>query len=219
MIVFLVQVGRNRFELYSETEEDSAGAVPRRDDGFLRRASHRWHELVERARRGHPAGRIARWRDAAVCRLAETIAEQRTLWSLREAQQATARYPSMLDEPGARTILIGALAEARRHHLRWLLVDFVLFVISGAFALIPGPNVLAYYLAFRLIGHIQSWRGARHAMDRTVWTCEPDDRLQELAALVDQPREARASRVAAIAAQLNLTRLSAFFDRVAVRSG
>ena len=87
------------------------------------------------------------------------------------------------------------------------------------FALIPGPNLLAYYLAFRVIGHIQSWRGARHAMERTRWTLESDDHLAELAALVEQPREVRASRVAAIAEQLNLSRLSAFFDRVAVRSG
>ncbi len=218
MIVFLVPVDRSRFELYSETDEDS-GQAPRRPDGFLRRVSARWHDVVEHARRGGARGRLARWRDAVVCRLAETIAEQRTLWALREAPHATVRYPSMLDEAGARTILLTSLGDARRHHLRWLIIDFVFFVLSGLLALVPGPNLIAYYLAFRVIGHVQSWRGARHAMDRTVWTFDADDRLAELAALVDQPREARASRVAAIAAQLNLSRLSAFFDRVAVRSG
>jgi hypothetical protein len=219
MMVYFVPVGRGRFELYSETEDDSGAAVPEGRDGFLRRASARWHELVERARRGGANGRIGQWRDAVICRLAETIAEQRTLWSLREAQEATLRYPSMLDGPTAQSILMKSLADARRHHLRWMLVDFVFFVVSGLFALVPGPNLIAYYLAFRVIGHVQSWRGARHAMDHTKWTCEADDRLAELAALADQPREARAPRVAAIAAQLNLSRLSAFFDRVAVRSG
>jgi hypothetical protein len=218
MIVFLVPVGRERFELYSETEEESA-APPRREDGWLRRASVRWHELVERARHGRPSGRLARWRDAIVCRLAETIAEQRTLWALREAQHATARYPSMLEAGVARDVLMRSLSHARGHHLRWLVIDLVFFIASGLFALVPGPNILAYYLAFRLIGHIQSWRGARHAMDRTEWTCEPDDQLRELATLADQPRETRAPRVAAIAARLNLSRLSAFFDRVAVGSG
>ncbi|MGE0702930.1 MAG: hypothetical protein AB7P22_03230 [Vicinamibacterales bacterium] len=222
MIVFLVPVGRSRFELYSETEEPRDEGEQRPEGGIrrrLRQASLRWQELVERARRGTATGRIARWRDVIVCRLAETIAEQRTLWALREAAEATARYPSILGPDVARGILTTSLSEARRHHLRWLIVDFVFFVVSGLFALIPGPNLLAYYLAFRVIGHVQSWRGARHAMDRTRWTCEADDRLAELAALADQPREARASRVAAIAAQLNLSRLSAFFDRVAVRSG
>jgi len=219
MIVFLVPVGRSRFELYSETEDESAAAATEREDTFLRRAGARWHELVERARRGGAPGRMGRWRDAVICRLAETIAEQRTLWSLREAAEATVRYPSMLDEAEARSILSSSLTSARSHHLVWLIVDFVFFVASGLFALIPGPNLIAYYLAFRVIGHVQSWRGAKHAMEHTTWTYAADDRLAELAALVDQPRDVRASRVAAIAAQLNLSRLSAFFDRVAVGSG
>jgi hypothetical protein len=86
------------------------------------------------------------------------------------------------------------------------------------FFFIPGPNLVAYYFAFRFVGHLQSWRGARQAMEAIAWTLEPDAGLAELAALADMPREARAPRVAAIAAQLNLQRLSAFFDRVAVPS-
>src|SRR5436190_1733744 len=79
----------------------------------------------------------------------------------------------------------------------------------------PGPNVIAYYLAFRVVGHFNSWRGARHGTARTAWSLHLDANLGELASLVDQPRELRASRVEAIAARLNLRRLSAFFDRVA----
>jgi hypothetical protein len=222
MIVYQVPTGRNRFELYSEADESREHHADHEDGPIrrrLKRAGARWQELVEHSRRGSGRGRFARWRDLVVCRLAETIAEQRTLWALREAGSAVCHYSSVLQKDVARSILMNALSDARRHHLRWLVVDFILFVVSGVFALIPGPNLIAYYLAFRVIGHIQSWRGARHAMDETTWTLEADDRLAELAALVDQPRETRASRVAAIAAQLNLSRLSAFFDRVAVRSG
>jgi hypothetical protein len=123
-----------------------------------------------------------------------------------------------VDAERARSILMDLFGQARRHHLRWLFVDLFLFLASALFALIPGPNLIAYYLAFRLIGHIQSWRGTRHAMDQVTWTFEPDGGLAELAALADEPREVRASRVKAIADRLNLPRLSAFFDRVAVRS-
>jgi hypothetical protein len=91
-------------------------------------------------------------------------------------------------------------------------------VASGPVALVPGPNFIAYYLAFRVIGHVQSWRGARQGMSRVAWTVESDAELAELGLLVDMPREARAPRVAAIADRLNLRRLSAFFDRVAVPS-
>ncbi len=110
------------------------------------------------------------------------------------------------------------LAHARRHHLRWFIIDLILFIGSGILFFVPGPNLVAYYIAFRLVGHLQSWRGARQAAETIAWTFEPDPGLAELASLVDVPRETRAPRVAAIAERLNLPRLTAFFDRVAVPS-
>ena len=108
-------------------------------------------------------------------------------------------------------------AAARQHHLRWFVIDLTLFAASGVVFFVPGPNLIAYYFAFRFIGHLQSWRGARQALQRIAWQFVPDDDLAELASLVDVPRETRAPSVAAIAARLNLGRLSAFFDRVAER--
>jgi hypothetical protein len=220
--VFLVPAGRERFELYSEAPEEPDEA-PGRHEGRFRhwahRASVRWHALTDTARRGGAdRGRFARWRDTIVSRLAETIAEQRTLWALRDKTAATMRCPSTLDANRAQAILTTVLADARRHHLRWFIIDVTLFVISGILFFVPGPNIVAYYIAFRFVGHLQSWRGACRAMERITWRFEPDPGLAELASLVDLPREARAPRVAAIAERLNLPRLTAFFDRVAVPS-
>lgn len=221
MVVFLVQVGRQRFELYSETPDEPV-VEPGRHEPFYTRWLHamqvQWHALVDAARRGTGRGRFRRWCDAAVCHLAESIAEQRTLWTLRHHRSATTRYPATVDDARALAILRGVLGHARHHHLMWFLVDLALFVATAIIAIVPGPNVLAYYMLFRVIGHLQSWRGARHAMDTVTWTMVEDKGLAELAALVDVPRDARASRVAAIADRLNLPRLSAFFDRVAVPS-
>jgi hypothetical protein len=221
MIVYLVPAGQDRFELYSEAGEEPNPA-PAREDGRLRRWAHhasvQWHQLVETARRGRAAGRFARWRDAVVCRLAENIAEQRTLWALRSQTAAILRFPASIPQARAQSELNKAIAEARRHHLRWLVIDTVLFVSSVVFFFVPGPNIVAYYFLFRLIGHLQSWRGARQAMEQVVWTIEPDPGLAELASLVDLPRAERGPRVAAIAARLNLPRLASFFDRVSVPS-
>jgi hypothetical protein len=218
MIVYLLPVGRDRFELYSEPPEES-GAAPHPGAGRLRQWGHaanlRWHDLVDTARRNRSTGRIARWRDAVVCRLAETIAEQRTLWALGPLSEATLLFPASLRAQDARAALDRALAAARRHHGIWLAVDIVLFVGSAVLAIVPGPNVIAYYLGFRAVGHWLSWRGARAAVNAIAWTLEPDPSLAELAALVNVPSEVRASRVDAIAARLNLHRLSAFFERVA----
>ena len=221
IIVFLVPAGRDRFELYSEAPDESP-AGPAKHDRVFRRWAHgvsvRWHALVEAARHGNPAGRFARWRDRVVSRLAETIAEQRTLWALRDQSSVVLRCPSSLEADRVRAVLDALLAHARRHHLRWLIIDLILLIASGILFFVPGPNLVAYYIAFRLVGHLQSWRGARQAAETIAWTFEPDPGLAELASLVDVPRETRAPRVAAIAERLNLPRLTAFFDRVAVPS-
>lgn len=222
MTVYLVPVGRDGYDLYSEAPDEPVEA-PGRHEGFRQRWTHaasvRWHEVVDTARRGPAVGRLARWRDTIVCWLAESIAEQRTLWALRDQTSATVHVPATLDAAAARSALNGLIARRRKYHRRWLVVDLVLSIVTGVFFFfIPGPNLIAYYFAFRLIGHLQSWRGARQATERIRWTIEPDQGLAELATLVDVSREVRAPRVAAIAARLNLPRLSAFFDRVALPS-
>jgi hypothetical protein len=218
---YFVPTGKGRFELYSEAVDDSSAGVSPRDGAFKRwaqRVSVQWHALVDAARKGRPRTRLVRWRDAMISRLAESVAEQRTLWALRQAGTATLRFPSTLDAEPARAALMQSLGRARNYHLRWFVVDLILFAVSGVFFFVPGPNLIAYYFAFRFIGHLQSWRGARNAMQGVNWSFVPDADLAELASLVDVPPETRAPSVAAIAARLNLGRLSAFFDRVAVPS-
>jgi hypothetical protein len=220
--VYLVPVGRGRFELYSEPPEEAppdAGAAA--TSGFWRRwllrLHQRWHTAVHLAARPESAdGRFARVRDWAVRRAAESIAEQRTLWSLRHFTSVSLVHPSDLSEAEAAAARDRLLTHARRHHGWWLTIDATLFIASGVFVLVPGPNVLAYYFAFRVVGHYLSWRGARQAIGRTVWRLAPEPALAELGGLARVARAARAARVEAIAAELNLPRLAAFFDRTAV---
>lgn len=221
--IYLVPLGSGRFELYSEPPDDHPDPAEQSGDGdgFIKRQFHtvqeKWRETVHTARRREPSGsRFAQFRDWAVCRVAESIAEQRTLWSLRHALEATLVHQSNLSDTAAADRRKAILARARRHHGWWLIVDGVLFVASGALMLIPGPNVFAYYFGFRLIGHYLSWRGARQALDLTRWTARAEPALDELATLADVARDARASRVEAIAEALKLPRLAAFFDRAAV---
>jgi len=221
MTAYLLPVGRGRFELYSEAPEEPVGPVA--PAGLLRRTLHRfrerWYEVVRAARRDDAQGVFARWRADVICRLAEAISEQRTLWSLRDARQAALVYPSDVAEGRARGELASILSRARRHHRLWLIVDAGAFALSGLLMLIPGPNLVAYYFAFRLIGHYLAWRGASQAQDRVRWEMTSEAQLAELGALAELPRDARASRVEAIAASLNLPRLSAFFDRAAAPVG
>ena len=90
-------------------------------------------------------------------------------------------------------------------------------VLSAALMLLPGPNIVAYYFAFRVMGHWLSMRGAVQGLRGIAWTgrpCEPLTELREVASLHGAARE---KRVHEIAARLRLQHLSTFFERVAVR--
>ena len=220
MTIYLVPARRGRYELYSEVADGEQTAPP--PEGRFRRwlhaANQQWHTLVTQARRAAGTSLWARTRDRVVCALAESIAEQRTLWALRAETDAEVCIPAFMDPADARRCVLQDMAVARSHHVRWLIVDTLLFIVSGVLAILPGPNLVAYYFAFRCVGHLQSWRGARQGMDVVRWTFSPDQALSELSELVDVPRASRAERVDAIAARLNLRHLADFFDRVAVPS-
>ena len=188
--------------------------------GRLRHWAHaayvRWHGLVESARRRTSTGRVAQWRDGVVRRLAETIAEQRTLWALAEQTPATLRFPASVGDRDARAALDRALVRAPSSSRLVARRRRAALCRVGHADL--GPRTESCWpttLAFRLVGHWLSWRGARHAVTDVQWTLEPDGNLAELASLVDVPRATRARPVDAIAARLNLHRLSTFFERVA----
>jgi hypothetical protein len=219
--VYLVPIGSGRFDLYTEQEEkdplasrEAAGLWSR----TIERLHEGWRQMARAAtsRQGDRAGRLTRLRDRLVCRIAEAIAEQRTLWSLRTLASATFIYPSDLSETSAAAIRGRVLIRARRHHGRWLLINVVGVALTAVLVLLPGPNLIGYYFLFRVVAHYLSWRGARHALESISWRPIAEPALSELGALARVARDARAERVAAIASQLRLTRLEAFFDRVAV---
>jgi hypothetical protein len=218
VLVHLLPLGHDRFDVYAEPPDVEEEPLPH-DAGRVRRwirtAGDQWRRLVDTARTGSAAGRLARYRDTVVCKLAESIEEQRTLWSLRGATSATALFPAGLTPSAARATLDRLLAASRRHHGWWFAIDLTLFIASGILFFVPGPNIVAYYLGFRSFGHLQSWRGARQAASVVQWTLQPSDELAELAILAGQPHDQRRTRVEAIARKLDLQHLPAFFERAA----
>lgn len=232
MDVFLVPTGAERYELYCEVPDiqpEFDTTVPRgRLRAFCARWFHRLHEFfhtvvleAERERRKGRAERdhygwFARLRARFMRFIAESIAEQRLLWHLRGESDARLLYPDDLDAPQATAIMRQIIGRDFDKHQFWLIFD--LLGLLGSFLLvpIPGPNVLLYYFAFRVVGHYLSLRGARQGLNVVAWRMEPSAPLTELRRVATLGGTAREARVIEIAGRLQLEHLATFFDRTAI---
>ena len=222
MDVYLVPIGRDRYELYCEVPDEPEETVEETPTGFVARMKHRLMALLAEAererRRSHteePKGTFARTKAVILRYVAETIAEQRLLWHLRRQDSARLFFPDDLDEPRASALLRRQLARDFEKHRFWLIVDSLGFVASGALVLLPGPNIVAYYFAFRMAGHYLSLRGARQGLDTVTWAAEESPPLSELRCAIDLNGDERERRVHDVAAALKLEHLVKFFERTA----
>lgn len=224
MEVFLIPVAADRYELYCEVpDEDPSGEAPDHDRGFFRGLVHRFRETLNRIERErHHAdqdddtrGWFQRMKNRALRMVAESIAEQRLLWHLRGQTAAVAMHPSDLPPEGALQVIRASLQGDYEKHRRWLVIDGVLVSLSALLILVPGPNVLGYYFAFRVVGHFFSMRGARQGLDCVTWATQASEPLSDLRSLVPMDSAERRPLVEAIAARLELEHLRRFFDRVA----
>jgi hypothetical protein len=236
MEVFLVPVGPNRYELYCEVPDEPH--VPLTDlppSGFVRRMTqwlsvtrlkHRFNEMLAEAERERRHGRTVSHHDGWLTRakgkimrwVAESVAEQRLLWTLRRQTTGTLFYPDDMDEAAASAVLRKQLGRDFDKHQFWLIIDSLGFIASGALMLVPGPNVLAYYFAFRLVGHFFSLRGARQGLKHVAWTNTPSRPLSELRGIIDIAPEDREQQVRNVAGALRLEHLAQFFQRSAIPS-
>jgi hypothetical protein len=223
MDVFLVPIGNDRYELYCEVAD-----VPDEPDegpptGFVSGLKYRFRETLaeaererRRARAARPQERwLARVRARAMRWVAESIAEQRLLWHLRKQPAACLFYPDDLDPSKPVAMLRQQLTRDFDKQRFWLIVDSLGLAAGALLTVIPGPNLLAYYFAFRVVGHYLSLRGARHGLDTVEWRYEPSAPLSELRRAIGLDRAVREERVNDIALRLRLEHLATFFERTA----
>lgn len=223
MEVFLVPIAPARYELYCEVPDEPDGSGSEPPVGFFKRMVHRFRETIAEAERerhhgrkdNEPAGWMSRVKRRTVRWVAESIAEQRLLWHLRRQQSATFFYPDDIPESTAAAERTRQLKADFDKHRFWLIIDSLGFIASGVLILVPGPNVLAYYFAFRIVGHYLSLRGARQGLAAMEWRNEGSTPLSELRRTLELGPEVREPRVRDIADRLRLEHLESFFKRMA----
>jgi hypothetical protein len=230
MDVYLVPVGPERYEPYCEVPDELVEGDPEPPKGFIRRIVRRVQDTIadaERDRReGKPVdahhGRFDRLRARMLRWVAESIAEQRLLWHLRQQDAACLHYPDDLNEPNAVALLMDQLRRDVEKHRRWMIIDGILFVVSfvalgPVFLLIPGvANLPAFYFGFRFLGHYLSHRGASRGSKVVSWTHRPNAPLTELRRLLTLEPGDRETAVHAVAERLKLEHFVRFFQRAAV---
>ena len=228
MDVFLVPLGAERHELYCEpSDDDETAAEAAATPGFFARMRRRFSEMLraaEAARARRARGEydpIDTWwertRARVLAKVADAVAEQRLLWHLRHETAAHLHHPSDMSSERALALMRASMVRDRDRHLRWLVIDALLMLFTGVVLfLVPGPNLIGYYFAFRVVGHYLSWKGAKQGLEGVSWTTSPCDPLIELrdtlgAGLAPPQRDAR---IDAIAERLRLPRLSLFVTRI-----
>lgn len=224
MDVFVIPIGPGRYELYCETVADPEAAGPPAS-GVLGRLRHRFTVMLRAAEARQQgsaepsvesSGWLARAQDRIVGWVAERVVEQRLLWNLRRETVATALHPEDMTFDQAMTLVCGILSRDRDRHKVWLVVNTLALVVSGLLAILPGPNVVAFYFVFRVVGHWLSIRGATQGLRRVSWSGTPCPSLSELRRAVILEPEERGRRVHDIAARLGLPHLPTFVERVAM---
>ena len=224
MDVYLVPVGPDRHELYCEIPDEPGEGDREAPKGYVRRLIHRFREMIAEAererRQGYSDGRTRGWMRRVQARtmrwVAESIAEQRLLWHLRRQTAPRLYFPDDLDEAQAVRIVRHQLERDFEKHRFWLAVDALGLIASGLLMLVPGPNVLAYYFAFRVVGHYLSMRGAKQGLRGISWRYEQSAPLTELRRVLTLAPGVRQPRVHAVAERLRLEHLVSFFERSAV---
>jgi hypothetical protein len=228
MDVFFIPVGPDRYELYCDEAGDPEDLVADvQPTGLFASMYQKFKAALARAeqeRLGGPSAAhegprswMERLMDRFLCWIAEKIAEQRLLWRLRTQTQVEFFYPDDMEELRCVELARAELQREADRHLKWIIIDGVIFVASGALALVPGPNILAYYFGFRLVGHYLSRRGAKQGLTSVQWVSCPSPALSRLRRAIELHEPERDQEVDRVAAELQLPHLAKFFERTSVK--
>jgi hypothetical protein len=226
MDVFVIPVGADRYELYYEQQSDESEPDEPESTGVFARLQRRFGELLRAAEEHRhqkhetntPRSWTGRMQDHMMSWIAKRVAEQRLLWNLRNKDRVVAVHPSDVSFDEVLPHIQQTLQRDFERHRFWLFVDTAGLIVSGLLAIVPGPNLLAYYFLFRAGGHFLSMRGAVRGRHAVVWEGRPCEPLAELRELLKVPRRDRHSRVQQIEDILHLRHLTTFFERVTAKN-
>ena len=150
MDVFVIPIGRDRYELYCEMAEPESIEPDPPPTGMIGKLRHRFTVMLraaeERQRGGDTTieaeGWFGRLQERIVGWVAERIAEQRLLWNLRRQTDVRASHPSDMSFEQVMTLIRRMLQRDYERHRRWLVIDTLGLIASGVQAGDRAPHPL-----------------------------------------------------------------------------
>ena len=217
--VFLVPIGRDRWECYYEAVDQDEPVE--RGTGFFAGLQYTFSQQLKDAENARhqaaieqPKTIIGRIHKGSLRYIAERIAEQRLLWHLRRATSATLHVPGDVPAEEGERIMRDIMKRDGDRHRNRLIPHTLALIASAAVALVPGPNVLGYLFTFTVVGHFLSWRGAQHALHGLAWTVRPHPELSELRRAFSLGAAERHRLIKEVAHRLHMPKMARFVEQM-----
>lgn len=96
--------------------------------------------------------------------------EESLLRRLRHADALQIHYPASSSDESARETWLAFVAKRRSRHLVGLLTNLIIVPFTLLLVPLPGPNVVGYWFAYRVLAHFWALLGLRraHALHATI---------------------------------------------------
>ena len=166
MNVHLLPRRDGEYFLYSGEIQPESTAPPAATDTPLRRA-------LSHARRAYE---WVSWRRRR---------REHLLRALGEMERVRIHYPSAMTAAQAQSVYDRLIQAAIEKHGKWMVANAAAVPVSVPLSLIPGPNLLLAYLAWRSVTHYQSRKAGQRATELPI-DLVPETVLAELADLVQR---------------------------------
>lgn len=185
--------------------------LPRPDGRYFLYAPGVLSEASEKGGGGDSLGRrlLTTARDAYSWATRSRRRKERLLKTLGELEKEPIRihYPSSTSAENARRVYRELVEEEIRKHRKWMIASTAALPASVPLSLIPGPNVLLGYLAWRSVVHYRSKKAGERAAAIEL-DFVPDTTLSELETVVrEQTRFRRRERIRKLGERLGLEQL------------
>lgn len=212
MKVYLLSLDGGRCVFYSEgpeAEPESEAAAPRSGlRGWVERKFKSLQILLTESEKGVGlrVRRVWEWLQK------RTAPDEPLLRGLRGASNVTLHHPPAYTEEEARKLWREYLKSRSGRHTFWAITNALTAPLTLAFAPLPGPNVIGYWVVYRAVCHWLARLGARNACGERCTT-----EFHSTGALDGALGENDHERIASLTSSFGLHGLEAFVKRIAAR--